>query len=771
MRKFVLLVTIIALLISMGTAVRAAPPPEGPSGLKRAVTVQEEHSRKLLDIPSIVGTGVGITSEGIATVKIFTERKGVTELPKTLDGVPVEVIVTGKFYAYTKNYHTNTVTVGQAPLPDLTLSSSSADITFDPASPVAGDTVTITATIHNVGGAEATNVVVSFYDGRLDLGGTQIATDQMIPSVVAGGGTDIASVDWTAVSGNHDIFVYVDRDNAIAESDESNNMAYNRITVGLARLARLERPVPIGISTGHPSITAGTIGARVKDTDGPHVYALSNNHVYALQNDAAIGDSALQPGPIDGGTYPDDEIGTLWDFEPIEFFSPFSPPKNIPENTMDAAIALSSTDLLGNVTLPDGYGIPGVMPVEATIDLPVQKYGRTTGLTHGTVSAINVTVDVCYEAIGTFCLKQARFVNQLMITPGSFSDGGDSGSLIVTDDDNKNPVGLLFAGSTTFTVANPIIPVLQRFNVSVDSGLNTNDPPVANDDSATTNEETAVVIDVTANDTDVDGTIDKTTVNITVGPSNGSTSVDPVTGMVTYTPNTDFNGTDNFKYTVNDNLGAASNVANVSVSVTGTNDPPVANDDSATVDEGGTISIDVLNNDTDPDSTLDYSNVTITATPSNGSAAVDVSGISYTHDGSETITDSFTYQVCDGGTPNLCDTATVAITIEPASPTMHVGSINMGIARRIWKWARVEASVLIRDSSGTPVQGATVIGDWGGAYNANGVSAITEDNGIAIFRSKWGSGTFTFTVTDVSKSGFEYDSALNKETSDSIVAP
>ena len=51
------------------------------------------------------------------------------------------------------------------------------------------------------------------------------------------------------------------------------------------------RPAPIGVSTGHPDITAGTIGCRV--TDGENVYALSNNHVYANSNAASIGDNVL----------------------------------------------------------------------------------------------------------------------------------------------------------------------------------------------------------------------------------------------------------------------------------------------------------------------------------------------------------------------------------------------------------------------------------------------------------------------------------------------
>ena len=81
---------------------------------------------------------------------------------------------------------------------------------------------------------------------------------------------------------------------------------------------RFDRPVPIGVSTGHPNITAGTIGCRVVDSYG-NVYALSNNHVYADENDAAINDNVLQPGVYDGGTDPADAIGTLFDFEPIGF--------------------------------------------------------------------------------------------------------------------------------------------------------------------------------------------------------------------------------------------------------------------------------------------------------------------------------------------------------------------------------------------------------------------------------------------------------------------
>ena len=213
-----------------------------------------------------------------------------------------------------------------------------------------------------------------------------------------------------------------------------------------------ERPVPIGVSTGHPDITAGTIGCRV--TDGINVYALSNNHVYADENNAEIGNAVIQPGTIDGGSSPADDIGTLAAFEPIVFH-----PRA--RNTIDAAIALSSTSLLGNATPSGGYGAPSSTTATAYVGMAVKKYGRTTGLTEGEVYALNATVRVGYSS-GT-----ARFVGQIIITPGGFSDGGDSGSLIVTQSGN-NPVGLLFAGSSTVTIANPIDLVLARFGVTVD---------------------------------------------------------------------------------------------------------------------------------------------------------------------------------------------------------------------------------------------------------------------------------------------------------------
>ena len=225
------------------------------------------------------------------------------------------------------------------------------------------------------------------------------------------------------------------------------------------RRGRFPRPVPIGVSGGQPDVTAGTIGARV--SDGGRTFALSNNHIFANRNDANPGDDILQPGRIDGGTDPANSIGTLHAFEPLRFCKALT----CPANRIDAAIALTSSDNLGTSTPPDGYGEPRTKTVTATLGQTVQKYGRTTGLTTGLVSGINATINVNYNT-GT-----VRFVDQILISDGRFSQGGDSGSLVVTESSGRNdrrPVGLLFAGSNTHTIANPIDLVLDRFDVQID---------------------------------------------------------------------------------------------------------------------------------------------------------------------------------------------------------------------------------------------------------------------------------------------------------------
>ena len=190
-----------------------------------------------------------------------------------------------------------------------------------------------------------------------------------------------------------------------------------------------------------------------------------------------------------------------------------------------------------------------------------------------------------------------------------------------------------------------------------------NDAPVAYDDSATTSEDTAVTVAVSANDTDVDGLVVPTSAAVLNSPSNGSL-VNNGDGTITYTPNPNFNGTDTFSYTIADDDGATDS-AFVFITVTPVNDAPVVTGNpDATTDEGGSVTTDVLSNATDADG--DPLTVTIDTQGTNGLASVNSDGtITYTHDGSETTSDSYTYTISDGNGGS--DSGVVFITVTPVN--------------------------------------------------------------------------------------------------------
>ena len=104
--------------------------------------------------------------------------------------------------------------------------------------------------------------------------------------------------------------------------------------------------------------------------------------------------------------------------------------------------------------------------VAPRLNLLVKKAGRTTQRTRGRISGVNATVKVNYGPSGAALFRGQVVIVSLASAP--FSQGGDSGSLIVTDAGAK-PVGLLFAGSVSHTIANPIRSVLAALNVQIQS--------------------------------------------------------------------------------------------------------------------------------------------------------------------------------------------------------------------------------------------------------------------------------------------------------------
>jgi hypothetical protein len=214
------------------------------------------------------------------------------------------------------------------------------------------------------------------------------------------------------------------------------------------------RPLLIGASVGHVMVTAGTLGAFVRRAGRAGI--LSNNHVLANEDHAKAGDAILQPGRYDAGRNPADRVGSLKWWVRLKVKT---------ANRVDAAVAILSDDIEYDTTrlraLVNGEdrALSGLGPEVVDTGTTVHKVGRTTGPTTGRVTAFDVdNLVIRYDA------GNLRFDGQVEIEGAgkqTFSDGGDSGSMIV--DDDFAAVALLFAGSDSggengqgLTYANPI---------------------------------------------------------------------------------------------------------------------------------------------------------------------------------------------------------------------------------------------------------------------------------------------------------------------------
>lgn len=224
------------------------------------------------------------------------------------------------------------------------------------------------------------------------------------------------------------------------------------------------RPIRPGTSIGFEFpppkdsfVMAGTFGAVV--SKGDKQFILSNNHVLAENGLIALGAPIFQPGLLDGGDAATDQVATLTKFIPI---------KEIGTNKVDCAIAELLAEIAVNPRhMPSVGKLASTAPIAATTDMLVMKTGRTTGHTKGKIFDVHADTNVPYEDKNGNEFV-ATFGDQILIvgTPDSFSTNGDSGSLIV-DRDSKQATGLLFAGSSTHTIANHIQDVLDALGVAL----------------------------------------------------------------------------------------------------------------------------------------------------------------------------------------------------------------------------------------------------------------------------------------------------------------
>jgi hypothetical protein len=259
-----------------------------------------------------------------------------------------------------------------------------------------------------------------------------------------------------------------------------------------------------------------------------------------------------------------------------------------------------------------------------------------------------------------------------------------------------------------------------------------NDNPVAVDDSATTDEDTSVTIDVLANDTDVDG--DTVTLASVSNPVNGSVSIS--SGQAVFSPAANFHGTGSFDYSVSDGHGGTA-TGHVTVTVNSVNDNPVAVDDSATTDEDTSVTIDVVANDTDVDG--DAVTLAAVSNPVNGSVVINAGQAVFSPAANFHGTGSFDYSVSDGhgGTANGHVTVTVKsvndnpVAVDDSATTDEDTSVTINVV-----------------ANDTDVDGDTrSLASVGNAVNGS----VAVLNGMAVFSPSpnfHGAGSFTYTVSD-----------------------
>ncbi len=194
----------------------------------------------------------------------------------------------------------------------------------------------------------------------------------------------------------------------------------------------------------------------------------------------------------------------------------------------------------------------------------------------------------------------------------------------------------------------------------------------------------------------------------------------------------------------------------------GINSPPQAADDSANVQRGSSVIINVVSNDSD-DVSLDLATITITQVPSNEFSLVDNGDgtITYTHDGTDSISDFFRYTINDneGATSNE---ATVSISInEPTQDTLvHLSNIEGTLSTK-GPWNIFTITIEVHDSSHVSQGGVMVSGTWLGTTGDD--TCITDSNGICTVSARDKNGEdVSFTVLDMTGSGFEYDPSNNE---------
>jgi hypothetical protein len=322
---------------------------------------------------------------------------------------------------------------------------------------------------------------------------------------------------------------------------------------------------------------------------------------------------------------------------------------------------------------------------------------------------------------------------------GSSDPNGDTRTLLSTTTPANGTVSS--SGGTITYTPNPGFSGVDQFDYTLSDGHGgtgtaritvtvANGVPVARTDTVTVSSNASTPIDVTANDADPNG--DPLTVTIDTPPAHGTATVSG--GRVIYTPNVGHHGPDTFHYTINDGRGGT---AGASVNVTVLNMAPIARPDSIATDSATPVTIQVLDNDSDPNG--DPISVSATTVPAHGTVVRKSDGtLVYTPAAGFVGIDTFTYTIVDSD--GLSDTTTVTVTVHNAPPIAVDDTFPVEPGRS------TSLDVLANDTDPNTGQTLTVTAvgkaSKGTVKLVGGKVVYTPDAGAT------GTDTFTYTVSD-----------------------
>ncbi|MBP0905091.1 tandem-95 repeat protein [Mariniflexile gromovii] len=347
---------------------------------------------------------------------------------------------------------------------------------------------------------------------------------------------------------------------------------------------------------------------------------------------------------------------------------------------------------------------------------------RVTTTTVTTVQGVVVTID---PATGAYTY-----------TPPAGYIGEDSFEYTVCD--NGTPEAC--------DMATVYIEVLPR-------GGSGNRPPIANSDTAGTEMDTPVTGNVLSNDFDPDGDPIVVTTPTVTTVQGVVVTIDPATGAYTYTPPTGFVGEDRFDYTICDNgTPALCDTATVVITVWPNNgNTTIANDDVIYNNTCDSITGNVLDNDSDPEDDIQTVSTTPVSNVTNGVLSLNTNGsFTYTPNAGFIGADSFVYRVCDNGTPQACDQATVYITITDAEAPFIV---NCNIEDRTMECNGLDNKTLAETWNSENIAALEICAE--DICDMSLTGQVTSDFDFNNFQSSCGlSGSIdvTYTITDDSGS-------------------